>query len=275
MVVRVMKQGYYWPSMHRDATKIIQDCTQCQEYSTLRKVPSKDAISNGNVWPFSHWGINILGPLPTTSGNLKFLAITIKHLTKWVEAKPVTTANEKQLEKFIWEHVICRFGAPKAITSKDDKQFKEGIFVNFCSGLKMKQTFSPITDHVDIMNNIEKQLARSQQGWADDLARVLWVHRTLPRNSQGESPFTLTYGSEAIPPSTESLTLISKEHNSKDKRKEGEDREVTFIEEDYYQNKLQKYHDTRSSCSRFKLGNFFLLSQGNKDGYNVCNDLTL
>ncbi|GKG10030.1 hypothetical protein Tco_0338776, partial [Tanacetum coccineum] len=90
----------------------------------------------------------------------------------------------------------------------------------------------------------------------------------MPRNSQGESPFTLTYDSEAIPPSTESLTPISKEHNSIDKMKEGKDKEVASIEEAYYQNKLGKYHDTRSSHFRFKLGDFVLLSQGNKEGYN-------
>ncbi|GJZ31937.1 reverse transcriptase domain-containing protein [Tanacetum coccineum] len=162
-----------------------------------------------------------------------------------------------------------KFGVPKSITSKDDKQFREGIFVDLCSGLKITQTFSPITEHVEIMNHIKKQLARSQQGWADDLARVLWVHRTLFRNSQGESLFTLTYCSEAIHPSTESLAPISIEHSSKDKMKEGKDSEVAFIEEAYYRNKLQKYHDTRSSHSRFKLGDFVLLSQGNKDGYNV------
>ncbi|GJS77352.1 hypothetical protein Tco_0727233 [Tanacetum coccineum] len=106
------------------------------------------------------------------------------------------------------------------------------------------KTFSPITEHVEIMNHIEKQLAQSQQGWVDEQAR-------------------------AIPPSTESLTPISKEHNSRDKRKEGEYREVASIEEAYYRDKLKKYHDTRSSRFRFKLGDFVLLPQGNKEGYNV------
>ncbi|GJZ21368.1 hypothetical protein Tco_0558407 [Tanacetum coccineum] len=54
LVVRIMKQGYYWSMMHRDAAKIIEDYTQCQEYSALRKVSSKDSISSGNTWPFSH-----------------------------------------------------------------------------------------------------------------------------------------------------------------------------------------------------------------------------
>ncbi|GJZ11896.1 reverse transcriptase domain-containing protein [Tanacetum coccineum] len=44
---------------------------------------------------------------------------------------------------------------------------------------------------------------RSQQGWVDDLAQLLWIHRTLPRNSQKETPFSLTYGSEAIIPISE------------------------------------------------------------------------
>nr|GEU54316.1 reverse transcriptase domain-containing protein [Tanacetum cinerariifolium] len=31
MVVRITKQGYYWPSMHMEAAKIIQDCNKCKE----------------------------------------------------------------------------------------------------------------------------------------------------------------------------------------------------------------------------------------------------
>ncbi|GJY70120.1 reverse transcriptase domain-containing protein [Tanacetum coccineum] len=154
MVVKVTKQGYYWPSMYIDATKKIQDCTQCQAYSTA-KASNKEAITVGSTWPFSHWGIDILGPLPVALGNLKFLAITIEHSTKWVEAKPVTATNRRQVENFSWEHVICRFGVPEAITSKDDKQFREGIFAVFYGGLKIAQSFSLITDYVEIMNNIE------------------------------------------------------------------------------------------------------------------------
>ncbi|GKC54707.1 reverse transcriptase domain-containing protein [Tanacetum coccineum] len=73
------------------------------------------------------------------------------------------------------------------------------------------------------MNHIEKQLVRCQQGWVDDLARVLWVHRTLPRNSQNETPFSLAYGSEAIIPSAESLAPEGKGCTTKEnaKRKEG------------------------------------------------------
>ncbi|GKB84352.1 reverse transcriptase domain-containing protein [Tanacetum coccineum] len=144
-------------------------------------------------------------PLPTATEGLKFLAIGVEHSTKWVEAKPLTTINVRQVEKFAWEYIICRFRVPRTIKSKEEKHFKEGIFADLCKGLKITQSFSPTTKHTEIMNHIEKQLTQSQQGWVDDLARVLWVYRTLPRNSQKETPFSLTYGSEAIIPITESF----------------------------------------------------------------------
>ncbi|GJZ93386.1 hypothetical protein Tco_0665451 [Tanacetum coccineum] len=81
-VVRITKQGYYWSLIHIDAAKVIQECKKCKEQSAIRKAAKNGAIATGNGWSFSHWGVNILGPLPTSPGGLKFLAISIEHSTK-------------------------------------------------------------------------------------------------------------------------------------------------------------------------------------------------
>ncbi|GKC62319.1 reverse transcriptase domain-containing protein [Tanacetum coccineum] len=101
LVVRITKQGYYWPSMHREVAKAIQDCEKCKEQSAIRKAGTSETIVAGSTWPFSHWGIHILGPLPMAPGGLQFLAIAVEHSTKWVEAKPLTTINGRQVEKFV------------------------------------------------------------------------------------------------------------------------------------------------------------------------------
>ncbi|GJT59612.1 reverse transcriptase domain-containing protein [Tanacetum coccineum] len=54
MVVRITKQGYYWPSMHRNVARIIQDCEKCKEQSVVRKRAKIEAIAAGNAWTFSH-----------------------------------------------------------------------------------------------------------------------------------------------------------------------------------------------------------------------------
>ncbi|GKF96971.1 reverse transcriptase domain-containing protein, partial [Tanacetum coccineum] len=45
-----------------------------------------------------------------------------------------------------------------------------------------------------------KRLGREKAGWVDELPNVLWVHRTSIKQSNGETPFSLTYGSEAVIP---------------------------------------------------------------------------
>ncbi|GJY61760.1 reverse transcriptase domain-containing protein [Tanacetum coccineum] len=145
MVVKITKHGYYETSMHRDVPKIIQNCAQCKEQSMAKKAARKDAIAVKSIWPFNHWGVSILGPLPTSLGSFKFLGIAVEHSTKWVEAKPLTTINGKQAKKFAWEYIICRFGVPRTINSKEEKHFKEGIFADLCKGLKIAQSFSPVT----------------------------------------------------------------------------------------------------------------------------------
>nr|GEX72850.1 reverse transcriptase domain-containing protein [Tanacetum cinerariifolium] len=67
------------------------------------------------------------------------------------------------------------------------------------------------------------------------------VHRTLPRNSQKETSFTLTYGPEAIILKVMNLTYEKEEPVTQERttRRENEEREVSLIEEAHYQNKLR------------------------------------
>ncbi|GKD50562.1 ribonuclease H-like domain-containing protein [Tanacetum coccineum] len=157
----------------KDIARIIQDCEKSKEQSAVRKRAEIGAIAAENAWPFSHWGVSIIGPLPTAPRGLKFLAIAIKHSMKWIEAKPLTIVNTRHIERFVCEYVVYRFGVPHIISSKDDKHFKEGIFADLYRGLKITQSFSPITEHMEIISIIEKQLIRRQQGWVDDLPQVL------------------------------------------------------------------------------------------------------
>ncbi|GJT85307.1 reverse transcriptase domain-containing protein [Tanacetum coccineum] len=90
------------------------------------------------AWPFIQWGINIIGPLPEALGNVKFLIVAIDYYTKWVEAKPLASITGKHVERFVWEHIVCRFGIPQMIVSNNGKQFEEGVFPQFCERLKIK-----------------------------------------------------------------------------------------------------------------------------------------
>ncbi|GJT13295.1 hypothetical protein Tco_0860337 [Tanacetum coccineum] len=42
------------------------------------------------------------------------------------------------------------------------------------------------------------RLGRERVGWVDEFPNILWVHWTMLKTSNGETPFSLTYGSEAV-----------------------------------------------------------------------------
>ena len=50
------------------------------------------------------------------------------------------------------------------------------------------------------MNGLKKRLEGTKGMWAEELSNVLWAYRTTPRRSMGETPFSLTYGREAVIP---------------------------------------------------------------------------
>jgi hypothetical protein len=47
---------------------------------------------------------------------------------------------------------------------------------------------------------MKKHLEEKKGLWEQELPGVIWAHRTTPRRSTGESPFSLTYGCEAVLP---------------------------------------------------------------------------
>ena len=50
------------------------------------------------------------------------------------------------------------------------------------------------------MDALKKRLEEVKEKWVDKLSHVLWTYRTMPKRSMDETPFSMTYGSEAVIP---------------------------------------------------------------------------
>ncbi|XP_014501602.1 uncharacterized protein LOC106762287 [Vigna radiata var. radiata] len=49
-----------------------------------------------------------------------------------------------------------------------------------------------------IVNELKKRLREAKGTWVEELPQVLWGYRCSPHGATGESPFTLTYGTDAM-----------------------------------------------------------------------------
>ena len=66
---KVLRQGYYWPTMLKDATELVKKCKVCQEHTKISHLPSEPLTSITSPWPFQQWEQDILGPFPIGRAN--------------------------------------------------------------------------------------------------------------------------------------------------------------------------------------------------------------
>ena len=139
---KVLRQGYYWPTILKDATDLVKKCRICQEHAKISHLLSEPLTSITSSWPFQQWGLDILGPLTIGKGRCKFIIVAVDYFTKWDEAEPLATITEQKIRNFVWRAIICRFGIPRALVSDNGKQFDNAKFRDFCAELGIKNYYS-------------------------------------------------------------------------------------------------------------------------------------
>jgi hypothetical protein len=97
LTAKVFRQGFYWPSIIDDASKLVTTCQACQKFSPNTQAPSQLIAPS---WPLQRWGIDIVGPLATAQGNYKYTVVAAKYFTKWIEAKPLVNIAATGLNRF-------------------------------------------------------------------------------------------------------------------------------------------------------------------------------
>ena len=82
LATKTLRQGYYWPTMLKDATELVKKCKICQEHAQISHLPFKSLTSITSSWPFQLWGLDILRPLPIGKVQFKFIVVGVDYFTK-------------------------------------------------------------------------------------------------------------------------------------------------------------------------------------------------
>nr|GEU38006.1 reverse transcriptase domain-containing protein [Tanacetum cinerariifolium] len=153
-------------------------------------------------------GMDVLGPLPEALGKVRFVIVAVDYFKKWIEAKPLAKTTGKEVKKFVWENIVCRYGLPKIIVTDNGTNFIHGPFKSWCKKLNITQINTAVAHpqanglveraNRSLMEGIKTRLGREMKGWVDELPNVLWAHRTSLKTKNKETLYSLTFGSEAV-----------------------------------------------------------------------------
>ncbi|KAD3067148.1 hypothetical protein E3N88_35028 [Mikania micrantha] len=274
---KILRTGYFWPTMRKDAMSYSQKCDACQRHSNILHQPAKPLHPIVSSWPFMKWGMDIVRKLPKAPGGKVFILAMTDYFSKWIEAEAFVQVREKEVISFIKRNILTRFGIPAEITCDNGTQFIAKRTTNFCEswGIKMI-TSTPIHPQANgqaessnkiIIKNLKKKLGSKKGKWAEELPFFLWADRTTTKNATRQTPFSLVHGSEAVLPTemvvpTARSSLQNLESNkeilSEDLDTIDELRDIARIRMATYQQKIAKSYNKNIRIRRFQVGDLVL-----------------
>ncbi|MCO5551876.1 hypothetical protein L7F22_005382 [Adiantum nelumboides] len=206
---KILQEGYVWPSIRRDVYHWCKSCKECQSMaSRVLRSEIRGTILAYDV--FEKWGIDAIGPLPITARGKCYILTAVDYLSKWAEAKPVKQITSKDVAKFVYEDICCKFGMPLELLFDKGPGFRGELVDYLCEKLHVCRRFTtPYYPQCNGMNErfngelirmLTKMTQSNVKSWDLELPCALWAYRTAIKTGTSFSPFHLIFGKEALLP---------------------------------------------------------------------------
>ena len=279
-VSKVLQAGFWWPHMFRDSQDFISRCDSCQRSGNITKRNEMPQNPILEVEVFDVWGIDFMGPFPSSYGN-KYILVAVDYVSKWVEAIASPTNDSRVVVKMFKSTIFPRFGVPRVVISDGGSHFINKVFESLLkrNGVKHKVAtpYHPQTSgQVEVSNKqikgiLEKVVGTKRKDWSAKLDDALWAYRTAFKTPLGTTPFNLVYGKSChLPVELEYKALwavkllnfdikCAKEKRLLQLNELDEIRMDAFENSRIYKEKTKAFHDRHILKREFKAGDQVLL----------------
>ncbi|GKD66954.1 reverse transcriptase domain-containing protein [Tanacetum coccineum] len=166
-----------------------------------------------------------------------------------------------------------RFDLPGEIISDNGKQFRDNPFKDWCEKLCIRQRFTSVKHpqanglveraNRSLREGINARLDERSKDWIEEVPHVLWAHRTMIKSSNGDTPFSLTYGTKAVIPAEIGMPTLRTAEIDMVQNDEAleinldlleERREQAAIREARSKAKMEKYYNSKVRNTSFRPG---------------------
>ncbi|CAC5413343.1 unnamed protein product [Mytilus coruscus] len=201
-----IKQRYFWYKMRQDVKFWCTKCDICASKKAPCKKPKAPMKQYLVGAPWERMAIDILGPLPCSVNNNRYLMVVQDYFSKWTEAIPIPDTEAVTVANKFVERIVTIFGVPLSIHSDQGSNFESHVFKEMCNILGIQKTrttpFRPKSDGMVEKSNstIETMLSafvsKHQRDWDEYIYLLMLAYRSSEHESLGTSPCSMLFGRE-------------------------------------------------------------------------------
>ncbi|GJQ70538.1 hypothetical protein Trydic_g221, partial [Trypoxylus dichotomus] len=180
------------------------------DYEIIYKEAPMEITSTASK-PFERLAIDVVGPLPVTENNNRFIFTMQDDLTKFSYAVPIPNHESRtlaiELSKF-----ITFFGIPKSILSDQGTDFTSNLTKELTKLFQTKHLLSspyhPQTNgalersHLTLKDYLKHYINNKQSNWDEFIPFAMFAYNTHTHSSTGFSPYETLFGNKPYLPNS-------------------------------------------------------------------------
>ena len=175
LAYKIMRIGCFWLIMETNSCQFVHKCPECQIHGDLIHAPPSELHALTSPWPFSIWGIDIIGKIsPKYSNGHEFILVAIDYFTKWVEVASYVRLTSAKVASFIRSHIICRYGISHELILDRGVHFRaevDTLLWKYGIRLHRSSAYKPQTNGTIETTNKNIKRIFKEHGW--DFSRLV------------------------------------------------------------------------------------------------------
>ena len=116
----LLRERFYWPRMHKEATFYINKCQSCLKRKATLDVAPLQPIGANQPMELVH--MDFLSTEPS-KGNIENVLVITDHFTRYAQAYPSKTQRAQATAEMLWEIFVRHCGFPKKFLSDQGRNF--------------------------------------------------------------------------------------------------------------------------------------------------------
>src|ERR1700761_615296 len=202
---RLLRDRFWWPNLATDLKWYLETCHECQIRNMFKLRITPTVPEPASLFSKVYCDTMFM----EKHGGYRYIAHARCSLTAWPEWRPLRKENAQTLGQFLFEEIMCRWGAIQEIVTDNGKPWVKAL-----EHLREKYHITHIRispynsqaqgvverQHLNIRESIVKACEGKLTQWPTVAPYCFWADRITTRRSTGHSPYYMAHGTEPIMP---------------------------------------------------------------------------